>query len=345
MPRATAPRAKIHVKRTPPVLLTHRVRPQDGNGPRLWNAKRRIKTSRGLPFLRAHALVSKEKLQEWQRTSWNKLNTEEQKAFAPIFREDGLNTEWWKLDRKNLERFMETHPSLREVSSDVKSFIAAGSINFEKSTILRILMDPARYFALPHNVPLSMRRQVYFPDPKDAVVLMRTPHLGPRYAAFDVPLHFNKIDLRAYLKDVYGVDVLHIRSVVLQQKVERKDGRSKYSQGKLFRPPSKKKMTCLLAKPFVYPAEPEDLEPWEHDRYWESMKAIVEKNREESEWGMMNPDLKHRKAMALQAQQLLKGKMRWAPTWQNFADDWRAMRGLGANASNQQPSQPANPSS
>ena len=90
---------------------------------------------------------------------------------------------------------------------------------------------------------------------------MRTPHLGPRYAAFDVPLHFNKLDLRAYLKEIYDVDVLHIRSMVVQQKMDRKDGRDKYSRGPAFRPPSKKKMTCLLEKPFVYPEEPEDLDP------------------------------------------------------------------------------------
>ena len=90
---------------------------------------------------------------------------------------------------------------------------------------------------------------------------MRTPHLGPRYAAFDVPLHFNKLDLKSYLKAVYNVDVLHIRSAVFQEKVDRRDGRDMYSQGRLFRPSSKKKMTCLLATPFVYPEEPEDLEP------------------------------------------------------------------------------------
>ncbi len=89
---------------------------------------------------------------------------------------------------------------------------------------------------------------------------MRTPNLAPRYAAFDVPLHFNKLDLKAYLKQVYDVDVLHIRSAVFQEKVDRKDGRNVYSQGQQFRPQSKKKMTVLLAKPFVYPEEPETLD-------------------------------------------------------------------------------------
>ncbi len=89
---------------------------------------------------------------------------------------------------------------------------------------------------------------------------MRTPHLGPRYAAFDVPLHFSKLDLRAYLKDVYDVDVLHIRSSVVQSRLQRKDVSSPYAQGALFRPSSKEKMTVLLAKPFVYPEEVQDLD-------------------------------------------------------------------------------------
>ena len=62
------------------------------------------------------------------------------------------------------------------------------------------------------------------------------------------------------------------------------------------------------------------------------MKAMISKNREESEWGQHNPNQNHRKAIALQAQQLLKGKTKWTPTWQNFADDWRAMRGVDRDA-------------
>lgn len=114
---------------------------------------------------------------------------------------------------------------------------------------LRSLVGP-----YTHNVAHS-------PKIKDYVVLMRTPHLGPRYAAFGVPLRWGKLDLRAYLKDVYNVDSLHIRSVVVQSKVTRKDSNSARSQGALYRPPSTKKMTVQLAKPFVYPEELEDLSP------------------------------------------------------------------------------------
>ena len=87
---------------------------------------------------------------------------------------------------------------------------------------------------------------------------MRTSHLGSRYAAFDVPLHFSKLDLRAYLKDVYNVDVLHIRSVVIQSKIDRLKG----GRGMWFRRASSKKMTVQLAKPFVYPEEVADLNPY-----------------------------------------------------------------------------------
>jgi large subunit ribosomal protein L23 len=97
-------------------------------------------------------------------------------------------------------------------------------------------------------------------SPNDTVILLRTDYLGPRYASFAVPLHFNKLHLKAYLKDIYNVDVLHIRSVVKQEKVQRQEGRDPYSQGPLVRPQSTKKMTCLLAKPFVYPTAPENLD-------------------------------------------------------------------------------------
>ncbi|EXJ55999.1 hypothetical protein A1O7_08930 [Cladophialophora yegresii CBS 114405] len=329
MPRGIRVRARVNVRTTPPVLRTKRVHPVDGDGPRLWNAKRRIQSSKGLSFWQAKNLVNKDEL---RRQTWPGC-----KAWKPLIDNEEINMEWWKLDSEALPQFIEAHPNLRTLSPDVKTFIQQGSINLNRSNILRILLDPSKYFSFPSNVPHSMRKQVYFPSPEDAVVLMRTPHLGPRYSAFDVPLHFNKLDLKAYLKDVYNVDVLHIRSAVFQQKLDRKEGRDMYSRGQAFRPGSKKKMTCLLAKPFVYPEEPENLDAWEHNEYWASMKAIVEKNREESEWGMHNPNQKHRKAIAVQAQQLLKGKTRWAPTWQNFADDWRAMRGLTGAESTQQP--------
>jgi hypothetical protein len=75
---------------------------------------------------------------------------------------------------------------------------------------------------------------------------------------------------------------------------------------------------------------------WEHDTYWEQQKSLVSMNRERSDWAKTNPNHMHRKAMATQAQQLLAGKTTWAPTWQNFAEDWRVRYG---SRDEQQPSQ------
>lgn len=90
---------------------------------------------------------------------------------------------------------------------------------------------------------------------------MRTSHLGPRHAAFSVPLHFNKLDMRDYLKSVYNVDVLHVRSTITQAKLGTKNTLSKRSNGTYVRSASRKKMTVLLAKPFVYPEAIKDLSP------------------------------------------------------------------------------------
>ncbi len=91
------------------------------------------------------------------------------------------------------------------------------------------------------------------------ITLIRTPQLPPKYASFWVPLWFNKLDFKNYLKNVYNVDVLHIRSYVQQSRVEREERPGSRTQGKLFRPPARKKMTVELVDPFVYPEEEKDL--------------------------------------------------------------------------------------
>ncbi|EHY52866.1 hypothetical protein ABEF92_000763 [Exophiala dermatitidis] len=327
--------------RVPPTLLTKLRHPREAtDGPRLWNAKRRIKTSKGLdpeqfrqfkktpPHVWYNSYVNTQ--QDPSRTgnpSIPKFATAELYAIDRTVNDKG-ELEWWKLDREHLDKFMDLHPQLCNVSPDVRTFISDNAHNLTRSKILSLLRNPVQYFSASSNVPLQQRKQIYFPDVKDAVVLMRTPHLGPRYAAFDVPLHFSKLDMKAYLKNVYNVDVLHIRSVVIQGKVQRKDAASPYTRGELFRPPSQKKMTVQLAKPFVYPEEIKDLSPWEHDPYWNTMKAMLTEQRRESQWGTMNPNIEHRKSIAQQAQELLRGKAKWAPTWQAFADNARAMQGV-----------------
>ncbi|KAI1610899.1 hypothetical protein EDD37DRAFT_353693 [Exophiala viscosa] len=256
---------------------------------------------------------------EIELPQWEPLTKEDVYAIQKVKNEDGV-LEWWKLERKHLDKFMDAHPVLRRVSSDVRSFIWETGLEMDQSSISALLQNPVRFFSASANVPYETRKQIYFPEPSDAVVLMRTPHLGPRYAAFDVPRHFSKIDLRAYLKNVYNVDVLHIRSVVVQHKVDRKDPTDPHTQGPLFRPPSTKKMTCQLAQPFVYPEEVESLDPWEYNDYWNSNKAMVANERNKTTFGTTHPNKKHRKSIAQQAQDLLKGRVKWAPTWQKLGD-------------------------
>ncbi|KAJ9496535.1 mitochondrial 54S ribosomal protein YmL41 [Exophiala xenobiotica] len=316
------PRARL-----PPTLYTKSKNIRISSGPRLWNAKRRIRTSIGLTLRDFETFRETRSLERWFKIqSKNKslpaahrLNKMTRQALRET-RDNNGDLEWWKLKREDLDSFMNVHPGLQRVSSDVRDFIYANRHTFNRDTILKLLENPSRFFAASSNVPYEFRKQVFFPDPKDTVVLMRTPHLSPNYAAFDVPRHFSKLDLKAYLKNVYNVDVLHIRSVVVQQKVDRKQPVSQYTQGPLYRPASIKKMTVQLAKPFVYPEEIKDLDPWERDDFWTAMKAEFARQRMRSSWGTTKPNVEHRKSIAQQAQDLLKGKTKWAPTWQALDD-------------------------
>ena len=96
-------------------------------------------------------------------------------------------------------------------------------------------------------------------SPEFTIALIRTPFLSPRFAAFYVPLNFNKLDLRDYLDRLYGVKALKIRSVVEQQRPTRERPLGKNGYGRWRRPQSKKRMTVELAEPFVWPEEPKDL--------------------------------------------------------------------------------------
>ena len=96
-------------------------------------------------------------------------------------------------------------------------------------------------------------------SPKFSITLLRTPHLSPYYAVFQVPLRFNKLDMKSYLKELYDVDVVHIRSYTRQPKLERKESPRPNTVGGLYRPKSQKRMTAQLVDPFVWPKEIEDL--------------------------------------------------------------------------------------
>ena len=124
---------------------------------------------------------------------------------------------------------------------------------------MRLLRDPVHFFSRPQNVPDSLRTQVYFPD--FAVTLLYSAKLGPYYARFKVPLWFSKIDLKSYLKSVYNVEIVHVRSYVTYAHM-RRVRKNMTGRGELERGRSLKFMITQLVDPFTWPEKvaPEVLE-------------------------------------------------------------------------------------
>ncbi|KAJ5713335.1 54S ribosomal protein [Penicillium malachiteum] len=184
-------------------------------------------------------------------------------------------------------------------------------------------------------LPASERKQVYLPS--FTIALARTPFLSPRYAQFHVPLNFNKLDMRDYLKNLYNVNVIKIRSYIEQQPITRvtRDGRT---LGKWRRPKSEKRMTVELREPFIWPEEPEDLTKWEKDSWTSTVKAQHEAQKEGAQKGHAaeEPDKELRKAYEKQAEELKQDKESWQPTWKvlglDFANkEFANTRGGGFN--------------
>lgn len=88
--------------------------------------------------------------------------------------------------------------------------------------------------------------------------MLRKPELSSSYAHFQVPLWFNKLDMKGYLKNVYDVDVVHVRSSVSYGKRARKAIGNGGVKGKEIREKSIKSMTVQLVKPFDWPEEVTD---------------------------------------------------------------------------------------
>lgn len=89
------------------------------------------------------------------------------------------------------------------------------------------------------------------------LTMIRNPKLPPTFASFIVPLNINKLDLRDYLWNAYGVPVIGVRSYIQLQKLRQdKPGAIRISPRKWFRPRSIKKMTVEMERPFVWPEEP-----------------------------------------------------------------------------------------
>lgn len=92
-------------------------------------------------------------------------------------------------------------------------------------------------------------------SPNVVIALVRTPRLPPTFAQFSVPLKFNKLDLKNYLQNAYGIFPLSIRSSIRQQAVETvmigKTRRYKRKQ-------PEKRMTIEMKEPFIWPEDIKD---------------------------------------------------------------------------------------
>lgn len=151
--------------------------------------------------------------------------------------------------------------------------------------------------------------------------------------------------MRDYMKRVYGIDVLTIRSFVEQQKVTRERKFNKPGYGPLRRPKSKKKMTIEMTEPFVWPEPPKAEENsddeyvflvqvhfiqlvlgetvlltfydrWSKKEFYDSDKFQSDLQKEFSGQNDMKAPETRREAYEKQAKDLLEGKTTWRPTWQ-----------------------------
>lgn len=151
--------------------------------------------------------------------------------------------------------------------------------------------------------------------------------MPPQFVTFQVPLTFNKLDIRDYLLHAYGVDSVSVRSHVAQR-----PPRASAFTGRIGRPPPIKYMTVELEKPFVWPAEPDA----EEESKWHSeamqrriaMEKDVEARRAAylKKGEMRGPGQRARSddrtMLAQQAEDILSGKAKWNnrreldPRWQ-----------------------------
>ncbi|KAF8459567.1 ribosomal protein L23-domain-containing protein [Terfezia claveryi] len=136
------------------------------------------------------------------------------------------------------------------------------------------------------------KKQVFLPNFR--IGLLRASHLPPNFAQFIVPLNFTKLDLKDYLFHAYGVKVLSVRSYVVQQKVKRIKNLEE-PRRELYRPRAIKKMTIELERPFLYPAEPTDLSPWDN-LIWKSAREAQKKQQSnQGLMGLRKPNTRQRK--------------------------------------------------
>jgi large subunit ribosomal protein L23 len=163
-----------------------------------------------------------------------------------------------------------------------------------------------------------------FKRPNFHVALHRTPRQPANFASFTVPLWFSKLDLRDYLFHAYGVRIHGVRSYVKLQRITHGkpftiDGMTypRPQNRRWHRPPSIKRMTVELERPFVWPEPLEDFSEFNQEQvsaYEEETKKMQEKQAPTGDT-IINEE--RRIAMREQAKALLEGRAKWKPVGNN----------------------------
>ncbi|CAD6446412.1 85fc0672-98e5-4fbe-9ee6-0dcaafcfb538 [Sclerotinia trifoliorum] len=172
------------------------------------------------------------------------------------------------------------------------------------------------------RAPKMGRKEIFLPN--FTITLLRTPNLPPSFASFIVPLNLNKLDMRDYLWNAYGIEVRAVRSYIQAQKLkEGKPGQKIPTPRKWFRPRSIKRMMVEMERPFVWPEEPKDLSPWDKEGLKKRQEQEQELQAEQYPDAKQKPS-KERLSIAEQARKILQGKEKWAPTrdtWMNVGEE------------------------
>lgn len=156
------------------------------------------------------------------------------------------------------------------------------------------------------NIPSIKQR------PNFTLALLRTPTQPPHFASFLTPLWLNKLDLKDYLYHLYGVQVLRVRSYVIQGKV-RRDQRN----GRVRRASAQKKMTVEMVQgqqgqgPFVWPEEPQKPDAKDAERRYQQ-----EQTKRQQPDERLKSEPADAKGLKERARALLAGKVRWRPSWE-----------------------------
>ncbi|CAK7233603.1 mitochondrial 54S ribosomal protein YmL41 [Sporothrix bragantina] len=204
------------------------------------------------------------------------------------------------------------------------------------------------------------QKQVFMPS---HVVKMLPPRriFSPYFATFQVPLRFNKLDLRDYLYHVYGVEVRSVRSWLTPQIPRRRYAEIndddttrdivRFGTGAWYRPQPIKRMMVELVKPFAFPDPPAEPTPeqlgteddprkdWDYDMH-KRVSAQQKVNDKDQQLMMhdrkfrMRSEHEHvpafRVGLARQARELVTGKRTWKndtqldERWDTIVDESKA---------------------